>query len=152
MKHPTSSSDAASSSAPVYIQSAALPFKFKNGILQLLLITNRKGKRWVIPKGLVEDDLTALESAVREAWEEAGIEGRISRKSVGEFRYRKWGGTCIVEVFLFKVTEVMKEWPEDDFRQREWVGVEEAAGRGREKELRKIIRQAPELIEKANIG
>jgi 8-oxo-dGTP pyrophosphatase MutT (NUDIX family) len=113
------------------------------------MITNRKGERWIIPKGLVEDDLTALESAAREAWEEAGVKGRISEKSVGEYRYEKWGGTCIVEVFLLNVTDVLAHWPEDDFRQREWVGVEEAAGRVREEALRKIIRQAPKLVKKA---
>ena len=66
-----------------YAQSAVVPFVLKNGAVELLLITNRSGNRWVIPKGNVEGSLTALESAVREAYEEGGIKARpTNRQSV----------------------------------------------------------------------
>lgn len=100
-----------------YAQSAVVPFVLKNGAVELLLITNRSGNRWVIPKGIVEGSLTALESAVREAYEEGGIKGKAYKEAIGEYRYRKWSGTCNVEVFLFEVSEVLREWPEADFRQ-----------------------------------
>lgn len=134
-----------------YDQSAVVPFVLKDGALEILLITNRSGKRWVIPKGLVEDDLTAQQSAVREAYEEAGIKGKVYKKSIGEYQYRKWLGICNVEVFLFEVHDELEEWPEDHFRERAWLSVDEAAKLVDEKALKKIIRRVPELIDTLSI-
>ena len=134
-----------------YLQSAVIPFMFENGVLKVLLIISRSGKRWVIPKGCIEDDLTSLESAVEEAYEEAGIKGRAYKKAIGKYRYRKWGGICHVEVFLFEVNEVLQEWPEASFRQRAWVTVEEAAERVVEKALKSIIRRVPELVNRIRV-
>ena len=134
-----------------YLQSAVIPFVIENGVLKVLLITSRSGKRWVIPKGCIEDDLTSLESAVEEAYEEAGIKGRAYKKAIGEYRYRKWGGICHVEVFQFEVNEVLQEWPEASFRQRAWVTVEEAAERVVEKALKSIIRRVPELVNRIRV-
>jgi len=134
-----------------YDQSAVVPFVLIDGALEILLITSRSGKRWVVPKGLIEDDLTAQQSAVREAYEEAGIKGKAYKKSIGEYRYRKWLGTCNVEVFLFEVHDVLEEWPEAHFRQRAWLSVDEAADRVNEKALKKIIRRVPELIDTMSI-
>ncbi len=131
-----------------YLQSAVVPFVFKNGMLKVLLISSRSGKRWVIPKGIIEDDLTSLESAVEEAYEEAGIKRQSYKKAIGNYQYPKWDGNCHVEVFLFEVNEVLKEWPEAHFRQRAWVTVEEAAERVDEKALKSIIRRVPELVDK----
>lgn len=106
-----------------------------------MLITNRKGTRWVIPKGIVEPELTALQSAEKEAFEEAGIEGRSFDESLGEFSYEKWGGLCVVEVFPLEVKSLAEDWPEACFREREWVTPEEAVRRVREPELKNIIRK-----------
>ena len=64
----------------IYRQSGILPYKFVDGNIFLLLITSRKGNRWIIPKGIVEPHLTPVESASQEAFEEAGIEGALSRE------------------------------------------------------------------------
>ena len=47
----------------VYRQSAVLPYRFSGGDLEVLLITSRKGKRWVFPKGIIEPGLTPQRSA-----------------------------------------------------------------------------------------
>ena len=65
-----------------YSQSAILPFKKENGEYLILLVTSRNKNKWVIPKGIIEENLSALESAEKEALEEAGITGKIYKKSI----------------------------------------------------------------------
>ena len=83
----------------IYRQSAVLPYRRRDGNLEVLLITSRGGRRWVLPKGIVEPGMTAPVSAAKEAREEAGIEGAVSERVLGSYRQDKWGGTCRIEVF-----------------------------------------------------
>lgn len=128
-----------------YNQSAVIPYRLDAGKIEILLITSRKRKRWIIPKGIIEANDSPAESAVREAWEEAGITGQIFSPSVGVYEYQKWGGTCHVRVFLFEVEQLFDNWPES-FRDREWVSVAEAAKRVDESELKQIILTLPDSI------
>jgi 8-oxo-dGTP pyrophosphatase MutT (NUDIX family) len=123
-----------------YRQSAAIPLRYRAGSVDVLLITSRSGKRWVIPKGVVEPNLSPAESAAKEAWEEAGVRGSVRPGSVGTYQYQKWGGTCIVEVFVLPVERLEDTWPEQDARRRRWVDVEEAAELVREDGLAAILR------------
>ena len=129
-----------------YDQSGVIPFWVRNNEIQIMLITSRSGKRWVIPKGTIESDLSSLESAEKEAFEEAGVLGKAHPMAIGKYQYNKWGGTCTVEVFLLEVEKVLQEWPESQLRQREWLKVEGAIKRVDEKTLKKIIRRVPKLL------
>ncbi len=122
-----------------YQQSAVIPLRRRDGELEILMITSRKKKRWVLPKGVIEPDLSPPASAAKEALEEAGIEGSVAATPVGTYRYRKWGGTCTVEVYTMEVKTVHPTW-EEDFRDRQWLTPEEAASRVDEDELRRILR------------
>jgi 8-oxo-dGTP pyrophosphatase MutT (NUDIX family) len=117
-------------------QAAALPVR--NG--KICLVTSSNGKRWVIPKGLIEAGQTAGETALQEAWEEAGLVGLIDQDPVGSFLYEKWSGTCHVLVFSMQVTEVAQNWPEDDLRQRSWFSVAGALERIEDPGLADIVR------------
>jgi phosphohistidine phosphatase len=119
-------------------QSGVIPYREGARSVEVLVISSSDGRRWVVPKGLVEPDLTPAESAAKEAWEEAGIRGEVTQPALGEYTYRKWGGTCVVEVFLMRVTEERDAWPEDH-RLREWVSIEEAARRVSADGLRELI-------------
>ncbi len=121
-----------------YQQSAVIPRRRRDGELEILMITSRKKKRWVLPKGVIEPDLAPAESAAKEALEEAGIEGRVNAAPVGTYRYQKWGGTCTVDVYTMDVTTEHPTW-EEDFRDRQWVSLDEAAARVDEEELRRIL-------------
>lgn len=121
-----------------YRQSAAIPFRQKSTGLEVLLITTRKKRRWIIPKGIIEPDLTAAASAAKEAHEEAGIQGRVLPGTLGTYEYDKWGGTCVVEVYAMVVERVLDRWVED-FRGREWVVLPEAVQRVREPALKRMI-------------
>jgi 8-oxo-dGTP pyrophosphatase MutT (NUDIX family) len=123
----------------LYNQSGVIPFRLERGEVQILLVTSRSGKRWVIPKGIIEPDLSPQESAQKEAHEEAGVSGKISGQAVGTYTYNKWGGTCTVKVFLLEVEKILEDWPESYFRTREWVSVEKAVKRVNEAKLKDII-------------
>lgn len=122
-----------------YRQSAVLPFRTQNGELEILLITSSSGKHWVIPKGIIEPDMSPAASAVKEAYEEAGIRGTVHPQEIGTYRYAKWGGTCEVVVYLLEVAEVLPEWPEQEIRQRQWLRLDQAAQRVHVDALRQII-------------
>ena len=109
-----------------YVQSAVVPYRMAGGSAEVLLITSRGGRRWTIPKGVVERHMTAAASAAKEAYEEAGVRGDVDAASLGSYEYEKWGGTCAVEVYAMRVTEVLDDWPESR-RRRRWLSLDEAA-------------------------
>jgi 8-oxo-dGTP pyrophosphatase MutT (NUDIX family) len=117
-----------------------------------MLITSRKRKRWVIPKGIIEPHLLPHDSAAQEAWEEAGIRGRVSQTPLGTYQYHKWGGTCRVRVFLLQVEEMLETWPEADLRDRQWFNIDEAAKRVDEAELKQMLLALPELLQISEAG
>jgi 8-oxo-dGTP pyrophosphatase MutT (NUDIX family) len=125
-------------------QVAALPWRRKKSGIQILLITSRQTRRWVVPKGWPMDHLTDFNAAKREAFEEAGIEGRIKRKPIGSFIYDKVlsdGGSkrCRVAVFALEVEREIKRWPEAHQRKRKWFSAKEAAKRVAEPELKALL-------------
>ena len=130
----------------IYNQSGVIPFRFHQEELEILLITSRRKKRWVIPKGIIEGDLSPQESAAKEAFEEAGVSGVVHTQMVGQYQYKKWGGTCTVKVYLLEVKETLDDWPEAFFRERKWVTVSQAQNHIEEEDLKKIIARLPELV------
>ncbi|MGB0722290.1 MAG: histidine phosphatase family protein [Gammaproteobacteria bacterium] len=123
-----------------YTQSSVIPYRVENGRVEILIIASSGGKHWVVPKGIHDPGLTAQESAAKEAWEEAGAEGRVHDKRLGHYRYEKWGAVCEVSVYPMAVTRTLPEsqW-EERHRGRRWVSAEEAAKQVKQKELRPMI-------------
>lgn len=122
-----------------YRQSAVIPYRVTGTGVEILLITSRGGKRWIIPKGIIDPGTTAVESACKEAYEEAGIRGRPSGSALGKYQYEKWGGLCTVEVFTLEVVEMLDAWPESGVRRRKWMPVKEAAKTVKEPELKQLM-------------
>lgn len=125
-------------------QYAALPWRQAEGF-EILLITSRETRRWVIPKGWPMPGHSAAESAAQEAYEEAGVRGEMSAPAIGHYGYRKRlrGGAkkrFRVDVFAMEVTEVLDLWPEAHERARQWLSPAEAAIRVDEPELATLIR------------
>lgn len=114
-------------------QSAALPYrKTADGKPEVLLITSRETRRWILPKGWIENDVKPHETAALEAFEEAGVRGRIKKKPIDSYIYHKRLNNgdhvlCKVSVFALKVAEELDDWPEKDERQRRWMSVGQAA-------------------------
>lgn len=56
---------------------------------------------WALPKGLIDSGETGAETAVREVYEETGLDGRLEQK-LGEVRYvYTWDGERIYKIVSF---------------------------------------------------
>jgi len=124
-----------------YIQSAVLPFLIEDDEYKIVMVTTRKGKKWTLPKGIVEPGLTAPESAEREAEEEAGIKGHVEQVMFDWFQYEKWGGTCTVKVYLMYVKNLQDRWEEDHIRERRLFSPEEAMQWVGRKDIRSVLQK-----------
>jgi 8-oxo-dGTP pyrophosphatase MutT (NUDIX family) len=135
------------------LQYGALPYKVVgNNAVEVMLVTSRETKRWIIPKGWPMKDRKPYAAAKREAFEEAGVRGQIGKRPIGTYEYGKrlksrTTVTCKVEVFPLKVREQAAKWPERGEREGRWFSPDEAAGVVEEAELREIIRKLPQLVE-----
>jgi 8-oxo-dGTP pyrophosphatase MutT (NUDIX family) len=116
-------------------QAAAIPVRAG----RVCLVRSRSGDHWVIPKGRIEPGHMAGETALREAWEEAGLVGRLCPEPVGTYWYEKYGRTYQVAVYLMHVTRVLGDWPERSWRTRLWVSAERAASRLSNRGLRNLL-------------
>jgi 8-oxo-dGTP pyrophosphatase MutT (NUDIX family) len=127
------------------IQYAALPYRVTAGArTEIMLITSRETRRWIIPKGWPQKDKAPHRSAAREAFEEAGVAGAVGRHSIGSFSHNKRlkkGGvvTCKVLVFPLKVNRQDKTWPEKEEREVRWLSAEQAAKTVKHPKLSEII-------------
>lgn len=128
----------------VRTQFGALCWRRRGGEVEVLLITSRRRKRWIIPKGWPVDRATPAEAAVTEAWEEAGVEGRVSPTCLGIYSYDKELAPkevlpCVVAVFAVRVKSLRDAFPERRERRRKWFPLKKAAQMVEEPELAAII-------------
>ena len=126
-------------------QVAALPWRLTDDGRQILMITSRETRRWVIPKGGRMVGKTDPEAAAQEAMEEAGVRGEMDQTSIGVFRYAKGlkdGGVrqCVVSVYPLQVLVQLGAWPEAHQRERRWMSMSEAADLVHEPDLAALIR------------
>lgn len=134
-------------------QFAALPFRIgKKGQVEVMLISSLDTGRWIIPKGWPMDGLRPAEAAAQEAWEEAGLRGRIFDDVLGLYSYSKFldedlSIPCIVVVFALEVSHADEAFPEAGKRKTKWMSRKKAAMRVDEPELKQIIADfAPERL------
>ncbi len=126
-------------------QFGALPWRNnKAGEVEILLISSRETRRWVIPKGWPIKGLAPNMTAMREAYEEAGIEGYPSMTPVGAYAYNKRHKTgrlapVLVDVFSLQVVTEHEDWPEMHEREKRWITVGQAAAMVDEPELKAVI-------------
>lgn len=108
---------------------------------RVCLVTSRSGRRWVIPKGVIDPGHSPGEAALVEAWEEAGLVGVLAPDPAGSYVYEKLDREHLVLVYRMTVTEARGEWPERELRQRAWLTVDDAIDRIEEPGLRDILRR-----------
>lgn len=111
-------------------QSGAIPYRIVEGQVVFLIVTSRRTGRWIFPKGAPIDGLAPPEVAAREAFEEAGVEGAISDRSLGSYRTVKVKGVrrvgFEVDMYPLAVETQHETWPEIGQRHRHWVLLPEA--------------------------
>lgn len=125
-------------------QVAALCWRAGRHGLEVLLITSRKSRRWILPKGWPEPELSMAENAAREAFEEAGVIGKIETASIGHYHYlkerREGGGLpCKVGVFALAVTKQLEDWPEKKVRTLAWMQLSRAVSKVSEPGVRQVL-------------
>jgi 8-oxo-dGTP pyrophosphatase MutT (NUDIX family) len=113
-------------------QAGVIAYRIVDAKVQVLLITSRDTGRWIIPKGNIDAGATPAKAAQREAYEEAGVKGTItSLLPLGFYTYFKKLESgevraTAVEVYLLRVKERLKKWPEKGERKLSWVSTNEA--------------------------
>lgn len=127
-------------------QYAALCFRYKgqSDEIEILVITSRDTGRWVIPKGWPMKRKEPFEAAAIEAWQEAGVRGKVRKKPVGRYTYLKSlddgdVAPCVVDVFQIEVEHMAEKFRERGERRYQWVSPDEAARRVREVELKALL-------------
>lgn len=132
-------------------QFGAAPYRIgSDGRFEVMLVTTRETHRWIVPKGWPIKKLGPLGTAMREAYEEAGVRGE-GGPAIGAFDYLKVmrngpNQICEVEVFPLLVQEELEDWPEKAERERRWFRTDEASAAVEEERLRIILLDLPEKI------
>jgi len=121
---------------------AAVCYRLRASGIQFLLVQTRRG-RWTFPKGHVEPGLTHAQAAALEAFEEAGVHGRMQEASLTHYALRRNRNSSSppvrVSVHLCEVARL--EAPPEPGRNRTWFSPESAKQRLRER--RKPDQSAP---------
>ena len=127
-------------------QYGALCFRYKDDetTIEILVVTSRDSGRWIIPKGWPMERKEPHEAAAIEAWEEAGVRGKVRKKPVGRYTYLKLLGDgdvvpCIVDIFQIEIKKAHDNFKERGERILAWVSPDEAARRVREVELKSLL-------------
>ncbi len=124
-------------------QIAALPYRDRPGGREFLLITSRRTRRLILPKGWPMRRRKDWQAAEIEALEEAGITGHIGRAACGSFRYVKEMEPLFVPVtvavYPLLVLDLHPDWKERASRRRIWLPRGVAAGAVTEPDLARLL-------------
>ena len=102
-----------------------IPFVRANGGIKVVVISSRRQVRWIFPKGQPETDLHHRETALLEAHEEAGLEGRLLEPPV-LLSYQRDSGTSNLLLYPMDVTSLAPAWKESLQRERRILSLEDA--------------------------
>jgi len=150
-----------SSLSALPLQTAAVCYRVRQSSVEFLLVNTNGGKKWTFPKGDPMPDLSHSQAAEREAWEEAGVRGRIEPRhfhlyihSKGVFWKPPGVREFVVKAFLMEVQTIGPS-PEP-MRNPTWFSADEARkilAKGREvkyaRELQALVDRALEHIQTA---
>lgn len=106
-----------------------IPFQIIDGNITILLVTSIRTQRWILPKGNLKSNESRKKGGLREAFEEAGIDGKILKdfpitmvmpdKTVSN-------GEAPVIFYPMQVENQAETWPEQDRRERKWMVLDAA--------------------------
>ena len=139
----------------VPLQSGVLPWRLKGRKKpEVLLVTGRRSGRWMIPKGWPMPGKSLADSAAQEAFEEAGIEGKLGEAPIGTFRHVKQHvlfGEMVVDILVhpLAVKRELRDWPEKGERSRKWFALDIAATRVDSSDLGLLILEFGKSLKKA---
>ena len=111
------------------------------------MVTSRRSKQWILPKGWLEDDLTEKEVVALEANEEAGVITKPKKiKKIGAYSYKKWLSQkhslpVNVNVYSMPVKRLKKKFKESHQRKRKWVNIRKATKLVNDKNLQAFLKK-----------
>jgi 8-oxo-dGTP pyrophosphatase MutT (NUDIX family) len=137
-------------------QVAAVCYRIGRSGIEFLLIQTRGG-RWTFPKGGIEPGLTHAQAAALEAFEEAGVHGRIEESSFTHYTRRKRGGIrgsvrspkkeFAVNAHLCEVLRLGS--PQESNRNPTWFSAQRAKRRLQEDRKPKVGAELAQVVELA---
>ena len=103
----------------------AIPFNITENQCRLMLITSRTRERLIFPKGNKDKKESSKKTCKREAFEEAGIIGKVFKRfpitqRISKSQNGKLGHVCVTYYPMF-VLKQFDEWPEKSIRERHWI-------------------------------
>ena len=135
------------------VQTAIIPWRNTNNYEEVLLISTRilsagQKKQWIIPQGNVEPWQTPVEAGENEAWEEAGVKGRIEKSPITFFTYNNQNIQHKVFYYPLEVIEQSSDWPEKNERSRIWLNIIEVDKKIKNEKLRRVFKNFKLFLEK----
>jgi 8-oxo-dGTP pyrophosphatase MutT (NUDIX family) len=146
-------------------QVAAVCYRIRGSAIEFLLVRTNSG-HWTFPKGGTEPGLTHAQAAALEAFEEAGVHGRMEEASFIQYVRRKRSDTRngrsaekerSVSAHLCEVLRL--DPPQEPNRDPTWFSVETAKRRLREDrpadfatELARVVDLAVARIQRLRLG
>jgi len=126
------------------LQVAALPWRLREGRIEVCLVTSRGTGRWILPKGWPEKHLTHAEAAAIEAYEEAGLRGKAEPEPCGSFTASKGLEPGLqlnvrLDVFLLPEPEQLADFPEKGERKIRWMPLGQAIEMADEPGLKTLL-------------
>jgi hypothetical protein len=136
-------------------QFGAVPYRSRRGAIEVLLVTSRKSKRWIVPKGWPKS--SPQHTATAEAYEESGVLGKVHQEPLGSFEYRKKVGRgrqiwCTLELFPLVVHRESKRWPEKGERVRRWFRLSDAVERVNDSKLARVVQKLGQMAAASGTG
>lgn len=110
----------------ISMQIGVVPILCRKKKPHIVLVTARGKARWLLPKGNQHPRYTRREMALTEAYEEAGLIGKIRIKHYIDVRFRKDGRWITLRLYPMEVQRILKRWPEQCSRQRTVIDAKKA--------------------------
>jgi len=131
------------------VSAGGVIFRTVNGEFEVALCLKKREKIWCLPKGLIEENEEAEETAVREVKEETGLEGEIVEK-IGEINYDFFGRKHYFKTVHFYLlryvggSPINHDFEVDDVK---WFSISEAIRFIAYENERRILEKARKLLE-----
>ena len=131
-------------------QVAAVCYRLRGGMVEFLLVHTRSG-RWIFPKGSAEPGLTHAQAAALEAFEEAGVHGRIEEAPFTRYSRRKGARDPEVTVHAHLCEVMWLDRPQEFDRDPTWFSAERAKRRLIDDRGTRYARELEQVIDRAVI-
>ena len=108
-------------------QYGVLPYLKRSGKIKIILISSRNSNQWIVPKGNPMAKKSKRGTALLEAYEEAGLTGKLDRNFKLRFFIMSHGIKTDLTLYPMRVNKrLIKKWPESHQRKRIEVSCERA--------------------------